>query len=88
MTSTTDSAQQFANNITNVIINPIIAILFGVAVLVFVWGAVQFIWAVQGEGEGREAGKQHLLYGIIGMFIMVAAYTILHIVQNTVTSFH
>jgi ABC-type thiamin/hydroxymethylpyrimidine transport system permease subunit len=81
-------AQELANKITDVIINPIIALLFGVAVLVFVWGLVQFIWAVQGEGEGRDNGKRHMIYGILGIFIMAAAYTIFRVIQNTVTSFH
>ncbi len=34
-------------------------------------------------GEKKEAGKQHMLWGIIGMFIMIAAYSILTIVANT-----
>jgi hypothetical protein len=84
----TTPAQELASKITSVIINPAVALLFSVAVLVFIWGIVQFIWGVQGEGESRETGKQHMIWGIVGMFIMVAAYTILRVVQNTVTSFH
>ncbi len=52
--------------------------------MVFVFGIVEFLWEIQGgEATSKEKGKQHMLWGIIGMFIMVAAYTIVHIVANT-----
>lgn len=79
------TAQELADRLSNVIINPILALLFAVALLVFFWGIFQFIWGSQSETKNE--GKMHLLWGILGMFIMVVAYTILRLIQNTVNGF-
>ena len=76
-------AVEFAEKLTQVVINPVIALLFAAGLLVFVWGVVEFVAGLSGVGEGRENGKKHMLWGIIGMFIMVAAYAILAIIANT-----
>lgn len=64
------------------IINPIIAVLFGLAFLLFVWGGIVFILNASSE-EARETGKRHLLWGIVGMFIMLSVYSILYLIVNT-----
>ncbi|HVV39318.1 MAG TPA: hypothetical protein VHD31_03280 [Candidatus Paceibacterota bacterium] len=81
-----DSAEAIANCLTNVVINPIIALIFAAGLLVFVYGIVEFMWGMQGGEADKSKGKQHMLWGIIGMFIMVAAYTILKIVANTINA--
>lgn len=76
-----------AGTLGRVIINPAILLLFGVALVVFIWGLVRFLWAINsGGGKGGDVGKKHMLWGIIGMFIMVAAFGILHVIQNTLGS--
>lgn len=69
--------------LTAVIIDPLIALLFAAGLLVFLWGVVQFLGGLGGEEEKKEEGKQHMLWGIIGMFIMVAALTIIRLVTST-----
>ena len=64
------------------IINPIIVLGFVVATIVFFWGIVKFIWKADSDTD-REEGKQSILYGIIGLFIMVSVYGILRFVLNT-----
>lgn len=62
------------------------ALLFVVGFLVFAWGIVEFMSGLS-SGEGGERvnnGKQHMLWGIVGMFIMVAAFAILKMVQASV----
>jgi hypothetical protein len=76
--------RELAIRISEVIINPILALAFAVALLVFIWGIVQFIWGLSNEAGDKEEGKQHMLWGIIGMFIMVAAWAILGLIGNTV----
>jgi hypothetical protein len=75
--------QEFVNKINEVIINPILALIFAAALVVFIWGVVEFLFGQNGVGEGAQNGKRHMLWGIIGMFIMVAAYAILKIIANT-----
>lgn len=67
--------------VTN-IVNPTIALLFAVALLVFLWGLFEFISHTDDEG-GREKGKQNIMWGLVGMAIMVSAFGIIGIILNT-----
>ncbi|OHA58541.1 MAG: hypothetical protein A2571_02075 [Candidatus Vogelbacteria bacterium RIFOXYD1_FULL_44_32] len=69
--------------VTKVIVNPILAFMFFVAVAVFFFGLVEFIFKAGGGGDLAE-GKQHMIWGIVGLFIMVSVYGILHIICNTI----
>ncbi|MDQ5958113.1 MAG: hypothetical protein QG665_461 [Patescibacteria group bacterium] len=71
------------NAVTKVIVNPIIAFMFAVAVVVFFYGLVEFILNA-GNGGDLEPGKQHMVWGVVGLFIMVSVYGILHIICNTI----
>ncbi len=66
----------FVGKISTEILNPIIAILFVVATAYFFYGVAKYIWNPDNE-EMRESGRMGMLYGIIGMFIMVAVFGIL-----------
>lgn len=76
--------ETLAANITALIINPIIALIFAAGFLVFVWGVVQFLSGLAGTGEAADEGKQHMLWGVIGMAIMIAAVGILRLIGNTI----
>jgi len=65
-----------------VIINPAILVIFTAGFFMFVWGLVQFIMALNKGGE-QEEGKKHMLWGIVGMFIMASVYGILALLDNT-----
>ena len=77
-----ESFDAFINNVITLIINPLIGLLFAVGIAYFVWGAALFILNADNE-EARKKGKQHLLWSIIGLFVMVAVIGILRIVTNT-----
>lgn len=64
------------------IVNPIIALLFAVALLVFLWGVFQYIKGSDNP-EQRKTGTQHIIWGLIGLSIMVSAYAIINIALNT-----
>lgn len=70
-------------NLWGYIFQPLIVLLFGVAMLVFLWGIVQFVQNAESEA-GRKDGVMHIIGGIIGMVIMVSAFGILRFVANTV----
>lgn len=70
------------NKVNQFILNPIIALLFIVALITFFWGLVQFI-ANAGSEQGRETGRRNMMWGIIGMFIMIAVYGIIKILLQT-----
>lgn len=70
------------SNIKTAIVNPIIGIVFALAFLLFVWGVAVFLMKAD-DSTAREQGKNHIIYGLIGMFIMVSVFGILNIITNT-----
>ena len=71
----------FFQKLANQIINPFIAIFVGVALLYFIWGVIEFI-AQSGNEEARTTGKKHMIWGIIGMAIMVGVWGIIRILMS------
>mgnify|MGYP000602934895 CR=1 FL=1 len=71
------------NPIIDNIVYPIIQLLFGLAVLFFVYGVLQFVFRAE-DSEARKTGKDTILWGSIGMFIMVSAWGIIYFISNTV----
>ncbi len=70
------------NPIISNIIQPVVGLMFAVAIVVFAYGVFQPVW---GGEEARKAGKLSMLGGIIGMFIMMSAWGIIYVIANTVT---
>ncbi len=70
------------SKIDKLILNPLIIAMFAVAIAYFLFGVVTFLSNSENE-EKRSAGKQHMLWGIIGIFIMVAVFGIMHLILNT-----
>lgn len=77
------AAITFIHKVNQVIINPIILLLFAVAVLVFLYGVFMYVKDSDSE-EGRATGGRHIMYGIFGMFIMISVFGILNVVMNTI----
>jgi len=82
MNETQISIVPLLNKINEVIINPLILLLFALATVVFVWGIIGFL-ASTGSDDGREKGKRHMLWGLIGMVIMVSVYGIIRFALST-----
>lgn len=70
------------NNIISFILQPVIILLFAVALVTFFWGIVQFI-ATSNTDEGRETGKRNIVWGVVGMLIMFGVYGIIRVVLGT-----
>jgi len=69
--------------INNVILNPLIVLLFAIALVVFLWGVFQFIRKADDE-EAREEGRKSMMWGVIGMFIMFGVFGIIRILLNSI----
>ncbi len=76
--------QDLAGKLATTIINPLLALIFGAGLIVFIWGLVQYLYALNVKGEQDQDAKKHMLWGIVGMFIMVAVFTIIRIIANTI----
>ena len=65
------------------IVNPILALLFACAGLVLIWGVAGMI--IHGDdAEKRKQAQWHILYGVIGLFIMITAYGIIRLIAGTI----
>lgn len=67
--------------LTNVV-NPIIYLIAALAVAYFVWGVMIFIKNADNPTK-RTEGYQHMIWGIVGLFIMVSAKGIINIILTT-----
>lgn len=63
------------------LINPLIAILTGLALLAFLWGLVRFIFSVGGDEKAVEEGKRIMKWGIIALFVFVSVWGIISFIQ-------
>ena len=75
------SVDSFISSVNQNIINPLITLLFGLAVVYFLYGVFKFIGNQENE-ENKTDGKNHMLWGVIGIVIMMGAFTILNIVME------
>ena len=77
-----DAAIGLAGRFVTYVINPTILVVFTAGFLWFLWGLVVFIFKLD-EGGERKEGKDHMLWGLVGMLVMVSVYGILAIINNT-----
>jgi hypothetical protein len=71
------------NNITKFILTPLVYGMFAIAALVFVWGVNNFVGSSD-NAEARGKGAQQMIWGILGMVIMISAIVIKNIIEGTV----
>lgn len=76
-----DSVDTLIANINAYIINPFIAFLFVLATVYFLIGMVRYY--IAGSESDRETGKKHMVWGLVGMFIMISVFGIMKIIVNT-----
>jgi len=68
--------------IVDLLINPFIQLLFFAAFIYFAWGIMIMILNADNETK-RNEGKSHMMWGVVGMVIMVGAGFIFTLVGNT-----
>ena len=76
------AAKSVLARIEDAVLFPLISLLIGVALLIFLWGSYQFVLGAN-DGAAREEGKRHMLWGVIGFFIMVSAMGLLKLAAST-----
>lgn len=58
------------------ILNRLIPVLIALALVIFFWGLVQYI-------RTHKHGRDIMIAGLVGLFIMVSVWGIIRIAQNT-----
>jgi|SRR3972149_2410271 len=63
-------------------VSALVPILIGCAVIVFFWGIIKFI-AHAGDEKATTEGKQFILWGLVGLFVIVALWAIVGYLQES-----
>lgn len=76
------SLDSFIGKVNSEIINPLIGLLFASAVVFFLYGVLEFFLNQENEDK-KTSGKSHMLWGIVGITIMLGVWTILNMILAT-----
>ena len=71
------------NGIKTEIVNPAIYLLLAMAAAYFVWGVFTFVSNYE-DPEAQESGKKHMIWGVIGIAIMLSAFGIMRMIAGTI----
>ena len=63
------------------LLNAIIPVLVALGVVYFLWGVVQYV--IGGDEEAKKKGRSRMVYGIIGLVVIVGLWGLVTIVTNT-----
>ncbi|MDR3519575.1 MAG: hypothetical protein P4L63_01650 [Candidatus Pacebacteria bacterium] len=69
--------------LTCLINSSVIPFIFSIAVVVFVWGVIQFFIINADEEAKREQGKQFMIWGIIALAVMLSVWGLVGILGKT-----
>ncbi len=72
----------FLNRVSEVILNPLILLVFSLSFVYFVYSVVRFLQLEAGDKDRKEA-QNAIIWGIVGMVIMFSVYGIIHFVLAT-----
>ena len=70
----TGGVNNIVTNLSN-LVNRIVPILLVIGTIVFLWGVIMFLTAGADE-EKRANARSLIIYGLVGLFVMVAAWGI------------
>ena len=76
------AAHSLVAKVNDAILFPLIALLSGIAFLYFIYGCAEYIMNASND-SARETGKKHIMYGLIGLVVMLSAFAILSLAANT-----
>lgn len=72
------------SKINDIIINPIILLLFAVALVYFIYGVFEYIWKSKSDPAKIKEGRAHMGWGLFGMFIMMSVLGLFKLLLNSV----
>ncbi|MEI6864226.1 MAG: pilin [Candidatus Adlerbacteria bacterium] len=78
-TSTTAKFSDLVDQLIK-LMNSFIPLLIGVAIIFFFIGLIRYIYK-SGDAKGRAAGRDNIIWGLIGLFIIFTLWGILRFLQ-------
>jgi len=77
-----DEIDTVLGKVATEILDPIIYLLFALAFVYLLWGVIKFIANADNATE-REVGRQHLIWAVVGMFIMIGVLGIIWFIRES-----
>ncbi len=71
------------SRVYDLVIWPATMLVFSLGFMYFTYGLFEFMRASQQGGNTNE-GKQHMLWGVAGLFVMISVTAIINIIANTI----
>ena len=81
--SGTPKIQDFLCYITRIINDSVIPLIFALATVMFIWGAVKFFIINADEEAKREQGKQFMIWSIVALAVMLSVWGLVAILGTT-----
>ncbi len=78
------SAVPLVEGLKREIITPLMSLMLAISFIVFIYGVYEY--QSTGESKKMEDGKKHIMWGLIGLFIIVSFAGIMTFVSDTVQS--
>lgn len=67
------------------LLNYVIPVLIALGVVYFVWGVVQYF--IGGGDEAKTEGRNKIIFGIIGLAVIIAMWGLVYLLVNTFFDF-
>lgn len=67
------------------LLDSLVVVVIGLALVWFLWGLVTYVFHSDSEVKRKE-GIQYMVWGIIGLFVMVSLWSLVYIVANFIGS--
>lgn len=77
-----DSVDDLMFKLSTKLLNPIIEFAFIVALVVFLYGVMEYL-RTAATPEKRKTGQKHMLFGLLGLLIMFTVYGIINLLLST-----
>lgn len=75
--------QDFLSYITCILSGYFIPLIFALAIVMFLWGVVQFVIMGQEDETKRTQGKQLMIWGIIAITVMITVWGLVRVLAST-----
>ncbi|MBI3074670.1 MAG: hypothetical protein HYY92_00435 [Parcubacteria group bacterium] len=63
------------------IFTPLVSLIIGLAFVTFLWGVYKYITVA--STEGKEGARMTIIYGLIGLFVMLSVWGLVKILTET-----
>ncbi len=63
------------------LLNTLLPLIIAAAVVYFVYGVAMYV--MSGDDDAKAAAKSKIIYGIVGLFVMVSVWGLVNILVNT-----